>query len=187
MEEDFFEPAGGGSRILTWSQSARMFIYRGSAAHCENRNVPGRSFQLAARSLAIITAALLAVCPASVWAHCCCEAAAPAAQSCDTSSPCCCGSNETAAQAASSCCLPSQVQPSTTCDCEECHCLRATAPIATANPRGDVEGRDAQPLFGDVPAVLEPMPVIASHTLASTPPPLYLPRPVRELFCVWVI
>jgi hypothetical protein len=145
------------------------------------------TFQHALSTLTAICFAVIGVLPHAALGDCCCESKRPArvaACSCQTktakSAHACCASKAAKTAACA-------VQRSDdACRCDACHCRGANEPAPVTQPRSDSGPRFEAPV-----AALAPAQVISFGAVAATGShadmPVWLPRPVRERYCVWVI
>ena len=129
--------------------------------------------------------ALVGLFPASLWADCCCtlpKTTGTTACTCCVAVPeSCCGENATSA------CHTDPASPDG-CSCQECGCdPLAEAPLAP-QPRDDSHSRVAVDAAVLASVALLPVNLDASSIAGfAVPVDSAYSRPVRELFCVWVI
>jgi hypothetical protein len=146
------------------------------------------TFQRALSSLTAICVAVMSVLPSAAFGNCCCEAKQPV-----KAAVCCC-QTKAPAKTARACCASKAAKTSDACvshdsksgcQCDACHCQAAKEPTPISQPRSD------GPRFEAPVAVLAPVAVTAasevSSAASSSAIPTWLPRPVRERYCVWVI
>lgn len=129
--------------------------------------------------------ALVGLFPASLWADCCCTL--PKATTA-TACACCAAATESCcSEHAASACHTDPSSPAG-CSCEQCSCdPLADAPLAP-QPRDDGHSRVAVDAVVLASVALLPIDLDAtSISGVAVPDDSAYSRPVRELFCVWVI